>query len=125
MIEWLRICARHGWLPGHTRSYREPVKRLRKAGKAAVDKLAAARRDAGLHVPYGRAAVPPASPPPACHPPGAERRSLTSRSAAAAAASACLPASPPRDAGSRRGAPLRRRGRRTASERPRNELRRP
>jgi hypothetical protein len=57
LIEWLRICARHGWLPGHTRTYREPVKRLRKAAKAAIDKLTAARRHAGLHLPYGSAAV--------------------------------------------------------------------
>jgi hypothetical protein len=48
---------RHGWLPDHKRSYRDPVKRLRKAAMAAVDKLTAARRDAGLHLPYGPAAV--------------------------------------------------------------------
>jgi hypothetical protein len=68
LIEWLRICARHGWLPGHTRSYREPVKRLRAAAKAAIDKLISARRDAGLHLPYGPAAVaagfPAAGTPP-------------------------------------------------------------
>jgi hypothetical protein len=35
----MRICARHGWLPGHTRRYREPLKRLREHARRRLAAL--------------------------------------------------------------------------------------
>lgn len=68
LIEWLRICARHGWLPGHTRRYRAPLKRLRDAARRRRSELLEERRNARLHLPYGPAAtaagIPDAGTPP-------------------------------------------------------------
>jgi hypothetical protein len=63
LIEWLRLCARHGWLPGHTRRYREPLKRLRERARRRIAALLDERRAARLHLPYGPAVTAAGGPP--------------------------------------------------------------
>lgn len=55
LVEWLRICLRHGWLGSHRRrNETEPVERI--AGRGIWEQLHRSRRDLDLDVPYGPAA---------------------------------------------------------------------
>jgi hypothetical protein len=55
LVEWLRICLRHGWLGSHRRSNEtEPVERI--AGRGIWEQVHRTRRDLDLNVPYGPAA---------------------------------------------------------------------
>jgi hypothetical protein len=57
LIEWLRICDRHGWLPGSTRRVFDALKRVTKGVTRRIEELRAERRSAKLHLPYGAAAT--------------------------------------------------------------------
>lgn len=65
-LEWFYICLRHGWLPGH--SYMNTSALLQRSGRKALEKLLFRRRNHGLEIPYGKAAIrlglaPPLPPP--------------------------------------------------------------
>jgi hypothetical protein len=57
LIEWLRICDRHGWLPGSTRRVRDKLKRVTKNVAQRIEELREERRAVKLHLPYGPAAT--------------------------------------------------------------------
>lgn len=56
LVEWLRICLRHGWVSGPTIvNDTEPVER--DSGELACRRIWRERHDLDLDLPYGRAAV--------------------------------------------------------------------
>ncbi|MGH2888904.1 MAG: hypothetical protein ACRDNJ_04665 [Solirubrobacteraceae bacterium] len=57
LLEWVRICDRHGWLPGSTRRIRDKLVRVTTNVAQRIEGLREERRSAKLHLPYGPAAT--------------------------------------------------------------------
>lgn len=65
-LEWFYICLRHGWIGGH--KFVNPQKIQQRRAWMKIEQIINRRRNAGLHLPYGRAAIrlglaPPLPPP--------------------------------------------------------------
>jgi hypothetical protein len=56
VCEWLSICFREGWLPG-MRKPLDPQRIIVEDGTSLAEKLEQFRKQEGLHLPYGTAAV--------------------------------------------------------------------
>jgi hypothetical protein len=56
LIEWLRICAREGWLGSARRNHRDPERKNESYGKRIASRLAGYRAWAGIAQPYGEKA---------------------------------------------------------------------
>ncbi len=57
MVEWLRICAREGWLGSARRNYKSPTRAFKVVGESAARHLAGFRLRVGIAQPYGAKAV--------------------------------------------------------------------
>lgn len=57
VVEWFRICWRHGWLPGSKNRNHHEERHFRWKGREGAAKLAAERAAAFLHLPYGKKAA--------------------------------------------------------------------
>jgi hypothetical protein len=55
VIEWFRLCLRHGWLGSARRS--EPGELKRASGTEALERVLESRRKRRLNRPYGAAAI--------------------------------------------------------------------
>lgn len=57
LVEWLRICAREGWLGSARRNHKSPTRAFKEVGQHAARHLAGFRLRAGIAQPYGAKAV--------------------------------------------------------------------
>lgn len=79
LIEWFRVCVRHGWLriPGHERRNREPG--FRRSGRTWLQRVLRSRARRGVAIPYGRYAERAGLPVPTSPGSGKGRQDPTPR----------------------------------------------
>jgi hypothetical protein len=57
LVEWLRICAREGWLGSARRNHMDATRAFKEPGRRIARLLAGMRLRAGISQPYGKKAV--------------------------------------------------------------------